>query len=111
MRKSSLALVLIASALLARPVAAQSVVPLPLVVHKWAKQAGKTLVWEAGLDYLEYKMFFPKIDASSHAGLARALDGLNASLASTGAAPLQACMFKTTLVIRRITQAPCGKPL
>ena len=84
---------------------------VPDLVRTWAKALNKPVVWEAGNDYGDRMVQFEDIDTSQPGAFKRAFAGLNAVLERAGHVPLQVCVFDKVLVVRRVTQPPCEKPL
>lgn len=54
---------------------------------------------------------FDKVDTSTPRALERALEGLNVVLEEAGDTPLQVYIFNNALVVRRVTQSACDKPI
>lgn len=84
---------------------------VPDLVNTWAKAMNKLVVWEAGDDYRGRMVQFDDIDTSKPGAIERAFAGLNAVLEKAGDVPLKACVFSNALVVRRVTQPACDKPI
>jgi hypothetical protein len=85
--------------------------PVPDLVKTWAEALNKPVVWEAGDDYRSRLVHSDDIDMSKPGALDRALAGLNAVLEKAGHVPLKVCDFDNALVVRRVTQPACDKPI
>ena len=85
---------------------------VPELVQYWAKGLSKPIIWDAGDQYTARMVELDQIvDTSTVQEFESALNGLNSLLARANAVPLIACVYKDTVVIRRIDQPACGKPL
>ena len=85
---------------------------LPELVQYWGKGLSKSIAWEAGDQYTGRMVELDQIvDTSTVQGFESALNLLNSLLARANATPLIACVYKDTIVIRRIDQPACGKAL
>jgi hypothetical protein len=54
---------------------------------------------------------FEDIDPSKPGGIERAFTDLNTLLENAGDVTLKMCVFDKALVVRRVTQPACDKPL
>jgi len=84
---------------------------VPDLVKTWAQALNKPVVWEAGDDYQSRIVQFDDIDTSKPGTIERAFESLNAVLEKAGLAPLKVCVFDNALVVRRVNQAACDKPV
>lgn len=111
MKKNFVVLAFMASAVAAPLSHASDPSAVPDLVNTWAKALNKPVVWEAGSDYNGRMVQFEDIDTSKPAAFESAFTALNAVLEKAGHVPLKVCVFDNALVVRRITQPACNKPI
>lgn len=111
MKKTFAALAFLVAAIATPLCHASDPMPVPDLVKTWAKALNKPVVWEAGNDYNGRLVQFEDVDTSEPGVFERAFNSLNAVLGNAGHAALRACMFNNAVVIRRVNQPACGKPL
>jgi hypothetical protein len=111
MKKSIAVLALVVAAIASPLSQASEPLAVPDLVRTWAKSLNKPVVWEAGDDYRGRMVQFDDIDTSKPDAIERAFAGLNAVLEKAGDVPLKACVFSNALVVRRVTQPACDKPI
>lgn len=87
-------------------------VPVKTLIQAWGKGKINPIVWEAGERYASRYIVVDFVgDTSTVVGFQSALKWLNQLLVDAGVTPLVACMFSDTIVIRRLDQPACAKPL
>jgi hypothetical protein len=96
------------------PALASDMWPVPDLVTSWAKGVHKEVKWEAGDQFNGMSVRLDQNPGvTTLADFERAFTDLNQIIETSqlGSVPLVACIFDDVVMIRRLDQPSCGKPL